>query len=203
MMKNKIELRKWAYLVFLSFIIFSLFQNAYAQENKDRPCNGKKFNMQQKQTITFFENKYVDFCSAYLYNGVYVDMSAQVVKFYCVNATTMGTAIFSCGSGKNCYDGSCIKTKNLPFITNENILPKQDCTESDLGVDPQVRGRTILHNKNQYVDFCVQGPFLDVSIAESNFVHEYYCDKSGKSGSITLLCPTGQMCKNGACINKK
>jgi len=94
-------------------------------------------------------------------------------KYYCLQNGSDTYEEFSCGSGKKCVDGRCVRST---------------CTETDGGRDIYRAGTTTVQGHSS-MDVCT----------DDHTVHEYYCYGDGVLDE-EIGCGTGYLCDNGACI---
>ncbi len=97
----------------------------------------------------------------------------SIREYYCLENGTSAYSEFSCGSGKKCMDGRCVKSQ---------------CTETDAWRDIYHAGTT--HDSSgTYEDNC----------NGDTVVREYYC-YGDTMNSVDLECARGYVCDGGECI---
>jgi hypothetical protein len=94
-------------------------------------------------------------------------------KYYCLQNGSSSYNESSCGSGRKCVDGRCVRSA---------------CTETDAGRDIYHAG-TVTVGADSYDDECT----------DDHTVHEYYCYGDSVLDENTE-CGTGHVCSAGRCI---
>jgi hypothetical protein len=103
-----------------------------------------------------------------------VCIDLQVIReYFCFENGTSTYTEFSCGSGKKCENGRCIRST---------------CTEADGGVDIYIASTTKLGTAN-YADSC----------QDEHTLHEYSC-YGDSVADANIACPTGYLCEDDACV---
>lgn len=105
-----------------------------------------------------------------------IDLQTQR-KYFCLPNGSDDYTDASCGSGKKCVDGRCVRSA---------------CIETDAGMDIYHAGTTTstIAGGKSYDDDC----FAD------NVIHEYYCYGDSVMDE-TISCGAGYVCKDAACVN--
>jgi hypothetical protein len=112
----------------------------------------------------------------------------------------------------SCINGQCVKVPQYcapepECITNLDCSPTTttipptttttvpSCTDSDGGNNPYVKG-TVTYNGQTSTDFCPM--IIPSGIPSTTEVYEFYCE-NGVMKQVTITCPTGTSCQDGAC----
>ncbi len=101
-------------------------------------------------------------------------MDLQILrKYYCLENGSDAYTEASCGSGKKCMDGRCVRST---------------CTETDAGIDIYHAGTTTVSTRSNEDD-----------CTDTNTIREYYCYGDNVL-SEEIECGSGYVCDNGACV---
>ena len=118
-------------------------------------------------TVTYNSNTYPDFCDSGLLNEQFCTGGVLDGRF--VNCAT------EFGSGWGCTSGKCVQGGT--------------CTDSDGGINYNIKGTVTDLNGDPYDDIC---------LTDSKTLRERSCNTDGTVTSQEYSCP--QSCQNGACI---
>jgi len=128
-------------------------------------------------------------------NRTYADSctdSKNLNEKYCIG-NYLYTATYDCSKvGKVCKDGACIKE------INETIISRGICIDSDRGINIYSKGITNKIGKNLLKGMTK----LTDQCSNRSSVIEYYCNGT-EINSANVPCPSGYVCRNGACIINK
>ncbi len=131
---------------------------------------------------------YSDYCTNDKTDWAPSDSGTNLVKLTCSDGNR-GASLYTCpkgcvnGEGDSCYAG----------------VPAETCTDSDGGVNLDVKGTTtsgIAGTPDPVTDFCDT-----LNANNPNGLTEGYCGNDGLRGQASFICPNG--CVDGACVQQE